>query len=319
MTSIDDLQRDVKGVSDTILGDLSTEERIRIFAKKAAEGDEERIEQLADTAPQYEYTATDLEYLNGIKKLGAVSMQARYELQVRYQAITEHEETRNKYVALLLLNESLSRLSRGAFEIDEFGNFDAPDHDNAEYAYGEKQAPDMAYVATKYRELWDDVPAEFLIDERDRAGTIEVFPALAAAGSFAYRSDLSGEAFDDLERDRVSSEVHSSELRLLNTLAEFHTRFNGWRLFAEEQLEITLGELLDVSAPEEHGKHIHGISVISEDLCENTLSIYGDYLEAYPTVLEELAGEIGKDVERVDLDERARNYADGLADAVDLP
>jgi len=38
MTSIDDLKHDLKGLSDTVLGDLSTEERIRVFAKEAADG-----------------------------------------------------------------------------------------------------------------------------------------------------------------------------------------------------------------------------------------------------------------------------------------
>jgi len=322
MTSIDDLQHDLKGVSDAVLGGLSTEERIRIFAKEAADGNEEFLEQLADTAPRKEYTSTDLEYLNGIKKVGAVSLQARYELQTRYQVITQHETARDKYMALMLLNESLSRLSRGAFEMDEFGNFDAPDHDDTEYAYGKQQSPSTAYLATKYRELWEDAPAELLVDEGDRAGTAEVFPNLAASGLIAYPDDLSAETFDDLDDDRVSSEVYMSELRLLTALIDFHTRFHGWRLFAEEHLDITLDNLLDISAPEEDGAgNIHGINEISERLCENTLSMKHDYLEAYPTLLEEWADDMGEDTEDVDadLDARAQNFADGLADAVDLP
>jgi len=324
MTSIDDLKHDLEGVSDTVLGNLSTEERIRTFAKEAADGNEERLEQLADTAPRHEYTATDLEYLNGIKKVGAVSLQARHELQKRYQVINEHETTRDKYMALMLLNESLSRLSRGAFEIDEFGNFDAPDHDDARYAYGKGRAPDTAYLATKYRELWEDVPAELLVDEGDRAGTAEVFPNLAASGLLAYPDDLSSETFDDLDDDRISSEVYLTEMRLLTALVDFHTRFHGWRVFAEEHLDITLDELLDISAPEEEedvAGNIHGINEISEGLCENTLSMKRDYLEAYPALLEEWAEDMDEDTENVDanLDARAQNFADGLADAVDLP
>jgi len=321
MTSIDDLKHDLKGVSDTILGNLSTEERIRTFAKEAAEGNEERLEQLADTAPKHEYTATDLEYLNGIKKVGAVSLQARHELQKRYQVIDQHEITRDKYMALMLLNESLSRLSRGAFQIDEFGNFDAPPHDDAEYAYGKSLPPDTAYLATKYRELWRDVPAELLVDEQDRAGTAEVFPELAAAGSLAYPDDLSGEAFDSLKDDRISSEVYLTEVRLLNVVVDFHTRFHGWRMFAEKHLDITLDDLLDISAPEEETVvgNTHGINDISEGLCETVLSRKHDYLEAYPSLVEEWADGIGEDVEEVDLDARARNFAEGLAAAVDLP
>ena len=323
MTSIDDLKHDLKGVSDTVLGNLSTEERIRVFAKEAADGNDGRLEQLADTAPRHEYTATDLEYLNGIKKVGVLSLQARHELQKRYQVITEHETTRDKYMALMLLNESLSRLSRGAFEIDEFGNFDAPNHEDAEYAYGEQQAPDMAYLATKYRELWEDVPAELLVGEDDRAGTAEVFPELAAAGSLAYPSDLSAEAFDDLDDDRISSEVYQTEVRLLHALVDFHTRFHGWRLFAEEHLDVTLDDLLDISAPEGEDtvRNTHGIAEIDEQLCENILSMKRDYLEAYPALLEEWAGDMETDTEDVDadLDARAQNFADGLADAVELP
>lgn len=320
MTSIDDLKHDLKGVSDTVLGNLSTEERIRVFAKEAAEGNEERLEQLVDTAPRYEYTSTDLKYLNGIKKVGTASLQARHELQKRYLVIDQHETTRDKCMALMLLNESLSRLSRGVFEIDEFGNFDAPDHDDGDYAYGKKQAPDMAYLATRYHELWEDVPAELLVDEQDRE--IKQFPNLAAAGSLAYRDDLSGEAFDDLDKDRISSEVYLSELRLLNALVDFHTRFHGWRLFAEEHLDITLDELLEVSAPveEEVVEVTHGIAEIDEQLCENILSLNRDYLEAYPALLEEWADDMDRDADEndVDLDARAQSFADGLSDAVDL-
>jgi hypothetical protein len=321
MTSIDDLQHDLKGVSDTVLGNLSTEERIRVFAEKAADGNEEFLEDLADTAPVKKYTSTDLEYLNGIKKVGVLSLQARHELQTRYQVIDQHETHRDKYMALMLLNESLSRLSRGAFEIDEFGNFDAPGHDDAEYAYGKKRAPDTAYLATKYRELWEDVPAELLVDEDDRAGTTEVFPNLAASGSIAYPDDLSGGTFDDLDADRIPSEVYETEVRLLHALVDFHTRFHGWRLFAEEHLDISLDELLNISAPvaeDEHG-NIHGINEITEGLCENILSMNRDYLEALPGLLEEWADGMEEDAGEVDLDARAQEFADGLADAVDLP
>jgi methylmalonyl-CoA mutase N-terminal domain/subunit len=63
----------------------------------------------------------------------------------------------------------------------------------------------------------------------------------------------------------------------------------------------------------------HGINDISEGLCETVLSRKHDYLEAYPSLVEEWADGIGEDVEEVDLDARARNFAEGLAAAVDLP
>jgi len=319
MTGIDDLERDVQDISNNVLGDLSTEERIRMFAREAANDNDERLEQLADTAPKYEYTATDLEYLNGIKKLGAVSLQARHALQSRYQAITEHETTRDAYIALMLVNESLSRLSRGAFDIDEFGHFDAPEHENADYDYDKTHDPGMSYLATKYRELWEDVPAELLVDEDDRE--IKYFPNLSALGSLAYPDDLSAGTFDDLEKDRIESDVYLTEVRLMKALVEFRTRFHGWRLFAEEYLEISLDELLNISKPEHEGGVMHGVATIDESLCENTLSLKRDYLEAYPSLLEEWADEMGEDAEEIEanLDERARNFAEGIADAVDLP
>jgi hypothetical protein len=322
MTSIDDLKHDVRSVGDKQLGDLSAEERIRYFVKEAAEDREERLEWLTDTAPEYQYTATDLEYLDGIKQVGFLSMAARCELQQLYQAIDQHETTRDKYMALMLLNESLSRLSRGAFEIDEFGNFDVPDHDDAEYAYGKKRAPDTAYLATKYRELWEDVPAEFLVGEDDRAGTTEVFPNLAAAGSLAYPSDLSGEAYDDLDSDLVSSEVYLSELRLLNALVDFHTRFHGWRLFAEEYLDVTFDEFLHVATPpaDDAPREAHGILEVDEQLCENILSLKSDYLEAYPSLVEEWAEDVDDAGEiNTDLTARAQRYAEELGEKVELP
>ena len=318
MKRIDDLKHDVKDVSDNVLGDLSTEERIRVFARKAAEGDDEFLEQLADTAPTKEYTSPDLEYLNGIKKLGAVSLQARHELQKRYQAIVEYESDRDRYMALMLLNESLSRLSRDAFEIDEFGNFDPPAHDDTEYAYGKKSSPETAFLGTKYRELWEDVPAELLLDEDGRSGTTKQFPNLAAGGLLAYPSDLSGGEFDDLEDDRIPSEVHESEIRLMHAVVEFYTRFHGWRIFAEETLEISLSELLRITDADDETT-IGEVHKINEQLGENILSIKQDYLEAYPTLLREWGEDMGKEIGDIDLDGRARNYAEGLAEAVNLP
>jgi len=322
MTSIDDLQHDLKGVSDTVLGDLSTEERIRVFAKEAADGNDGRLEQLADTAPRHEYTATDLEYLNGIKKVGALSLQARHELQKRYQAITHHETARDKHMALMLLNESLSRLSRGALEIDEFGNFDAPDHEDAEYAYGKQQAPDIAYLATKYRELWEDVPAELLLEEDDRSGTSEQFPHLAALGLTAYAEDYSG--FDDLEVDRIPSPLAKAEMSLAKALVEFYTHFHGWRIFAEEYLDVTLDEFLAIIRPPEAADSPldpfagpSGVPAVDEELCENILSLNEDYLEAYQSLREEYADRAG--MERpdapLDLDDRAEAFAQAIGEA----
>jgi hypothetical protein len=320
MTSIDDL----KNVSDSVFRDLDSEERMRLFAQAAAAGEDDRIQQLVDTAPRSEYTAADLEYLDGMKKLTVLSIQAKCELQKLYQVISEHETVRDKYMALLLLNESLSRRSRGAFEIDEFGGFDVPGHGDAEYADGEQSAPDTAFLATKYRELWADVPAE-LLDVGDRSGTTEVFPGLAAAGLAGYPSDLSGATFDDIDHDRQPSEVFETEVRLLTAVADFYTRFHGWRLFAEEHLDIGLDEFFDIpfADGEDPPGYTHGITEITEERGVSVLSRKRDYLEAYPALIEEWVDDMGADpdaldVDHVDLDERAHNYADKVACVVDL-
>lgn len=322
MTSIDDLKRDVKNVSDKQLGDLSTKERLRIFMQEAAEGDEERIEWLTDTAPKHKYTATDIEYTQGAQQLATLSLGARYELQKLYQAISRLEAARDRDMALMMLNESLGRLSRGSFDVDEFGNLDAPDHADADYAYGERRAPDTALLATRYRELWEDLPAELLVDEDDRE--MPHLPNLAATALLGYPSDLSAY---DVDEDRVSSEVYLSEVRLVNALVEFHTRFHGWRLFAEEHLDTTLDELLNISLPtDEKPPTTYGVPEIDEQLCRNTLSLKRDYLEAISDVLEEWAEE-GHEITAptdgeefvVDLDARAEAYASQLAEDVDLP
>lgn len=315
------VQNDIENVSDAILGDLPSDQRLQLFIKGAAAGREDRIKRLAESAPRKEYTATDLEYTNGVKRVYMLSLLARQQLQQNYQAIDQHEADRDKQLALMMVNELLSRLSRGGFGIDEFGTIGAPDHDDAEYAYGRKSSPDTACLATKYRELWDDLPAELLLDEDDRE--MQYFPNLAAGGLIAYRTDLSEEAFDDLETDRVSSSVYRSEVRLLNTVVDFYINYHGWRLFAEEFLGVTLDEFLGVSVPGD-GDDVSGRSFVlsvDEQLCENILSLKRDYLEAYPSLLEEWANDLGYSAEEVtpDLDVRAEKYAAGLAEDADLP
>lgn len=323
MTSIDDLKHDLKGVSDGVLGDLDTEERLRVFIKEAAEDREERIEWLRDTAPRYEYTATDLEYTNGTLKVSMMSLMARNQLYQNYQAIEHHEATRDKYMALMMLNETLARLSRRGFDVDEYGNVDVPEGADAEYnAYGDKQAPEISYLATRYRELWDELPLELLVDEDERA--VKQFPGLAASGLLAYPSDLSGEMFDDLDDDRIDSEVYLTELRLLKALVDFHINFHGWRLFAEEHLEVSFDEFLNAPVPGDSGASApSGVVDLDEDLCRSVLSLNRDYLEAYPALLKEWADADGLEEcdEEVtaDLDARAREFADGLAEDTDLP
>jgi hypothetical protein len=323
MTSIDDLKHDLKGVSDGVLSDLDTEERLRVFIQEAAEDREGRIEWLTETAPTKQYEATDLEYTDGIKRYSFLSLQARHELQALYQAITKHEADRDKYMAVMLLNESLSRLSRGGFDLDEFGRFDAPSHDDAEYAYGKKYAPDVAYLATKYRELWEGTPDELLVAEDDRSGTTEVFTGLAALGRMAYANDYSD--LDGVEIDRIPSGLAKAEMGLTNTLVRFYVHFHGWRIFTEEYLDVTLDEFLAVIRPPEVADspldpfaNPPGVAEIDEEFCENILSLNEDYLEAYQSIREEYADRAGleaPDDPPLDLDERAEAFAQAIGEA----
>jgi len=320
MTSIDDLKHDLKGVSDGVLSDLDTEERLRVFIQEAAEDREERIEWLTETAPTKQYEATDLEYTDGIKRYSFLSLQARHELQTLYQAITEREADRDRYMAVMLLNGALERLSQGHFTVDEYGNAEIPGSWPDDY--GPQYAPQSSTLATKFRELWEDVPAELLLEEGDRSGTTEVFTGLAALALTAYAEDYSG--FDDLEIDRIPSPLAKAEMSLAKTLVEFYTRFHGWRIFAEKYLDVTLDEFLAIIRPPEASDSAldpfagpHGVPAVDEELCENTLSYYRDYLEAYQSLREEYADRAG--MERpdapLDLDDRAEAFAQAIGEA----
>ena len=59
MTHIDSLQRDISALSEELLSDLSSEERVRSFVTEAAEGNDEFLQQLADTTPKGNYTLRD--------------------------------------------------------------------------------------------------------------------------------------------------------------------------------------------------------------------------------------------------------------------
>ena len=317
MTSIDDLKHDVRSVGDKQLSNLSTEERLRYFVKEAAEDREDRLEWLTETTPTYQYTATDMEYTDGIKKYSFLSLAARYELQTLYQGVTEREADRDGYMALMLLNEALEQLSQGHFTVDEYGNAEIPDSWPDDY--GHKYDGEQSKLATKYRELWEDVPADLLLEEGDRSGTTEAFTHLAALGLTAYAEDYSG--FDDLEIDRIPSALAKAEMTLTKTLVKLYVHFHGWRIFAEEYLDVTLDEFLSLTKPPEDTDMIlapaPSVPASDERLCENILALNEDYLEAHRAIREEYADRVG--IERpdppLDLDERAEAFAQAIGEA----
>jgi len=290
-----------------------------VFIQEAAEDRGERIEWLTETAPTKQYEATDLEYTDGIKRYNFLSLQARHELQTLYQAITEHEADRDKHMAIMLLNGALERLSQGHFTVDEYGNAETPGSWPDDY--GPKYAPEQSKVATKFRELLEDVPAGLLLKEGDRSGMSEQFTHLAALALTAYAEDYSG--FDDLEIDRIPSPLAKAEMSLAKTLVEFYTHFHGWRIFAEEHLDVTLDEFLAIIQPPEAADSpidpIAGpsdVPSVDEELCENTLSYYRDYLEAYQSLREEYADRAGIESPDapLDLDERAEAFAEAIGE-----
>lgn len=270
MTSIDDLKHDLKGVSDGVLSDLDTEERLRVFIQEAAEDREERIEWLTETAPTKQYEATDLAYTDGIKRYSFLSLQARHELQTLYQAITEREADRDRYMAVMLLNEALEGLSQGHFTVDEYGNADTPaswPHD-----YGPQYDADESRLAGKYRELWDRNDLELAFDTEDRSRPF--FAAMAADGLLSYRTEVT-ENFQPAAMART-------EKHLIDTVAEFYRAFHTYRRLAEEHLDMTLDEFLGASQTERLPFDDRtGPRRLTEEECRDVLERMQQYIDAY--------------------------------------
>jgi len=310
------VENDLEDMSEEVLGGLNPGKRLRMSLEALADGDVDKHERLMETTPVKSYKLTDPEYTDAVQKMVLLSTTAMYQLRLQYRTLMSFEAERDKQVLAMLLNEALGRLARGDFGVDGFGNVNAGDHDEADYAYGKKQAPGTARLATKYRQLWDDLPFKLIVDESDR--NINYFPELAAGGLLGYPDDL--DMFDDIEDDRIASEAYRGELRLTMAVVNFYTRFHGWRLFAEEHLGVTLDEFLDVTmeeAVEDDG--VVAAMEIDEKTCENVLSLKEDYLEAYPGLVRStLKDEEEGDLE-IDLDERAQKRADTLGEVVELP
>jgi len=148
MTSLNDLQQDLKNVSDNVLSNLSAEERVRMFLKAAAEGQDDRIEMLRDSAPRYEYETRDLEFTHGAIEAYTLSRMANASLERLYTATMMHEAGRNQYVAIVLLNEAVEKLSQGHFTVDEYGNADTPA--SWPHNYGPQYDPDELRLAEEH-------------------------------------------------------------------------------------------------------------------------------------------------------------------------
>jgi hypothetical protein len=156
-----------------------------------------------------------------------------------------------------------------------------------------------------------------LLDEIGQAE--EYFSNLAALGLMGYPSDISGESFDEIPEERIPSALYQSEIQLVGALIDFHTRYHGWRMFAEEEIGIPLNDLLQITMSEHNGGGRpvvrHGIPAVTEQLCENTLALNQQYLDSVPAVVDFR----GEGDEELDLDARAQQFAEGMAEAVDYP
>lgn len=309
MSDIDDLGAEVTETAEAVLGDLDNEERLQLCIEAMAGDDDERIERLTETAPVHTYETVDMQYQEYTKDLFAFSTLARYELERYYLSMNHYEAERDLYVALMLLNETLSRLSGGHLSVDEFGEIDRPESARVEPEYRGKHEPGLAYMATKYREIWDDLEADHLIHEEERR--INYWPGLAAAGFLAYPNEFDGET--------IAGEYEQAELNLFFTTAELYKRFHAWEIFAEEHLGTGLDTLLNVAVQSDRKGSLAGPDEVSAELIGNTLSLYEDTLRGYEVMLREGAKEYTDDVPEIDLDAEAEAYAETLTDETVLP
>jgi hypothetical protein len=132
-----------------------------------------------------------------------------------------------------------------------------------------------------------------------------------------YPSDNSGESYNDLADDRIPSELHHTEMQLAGALIAFHTRYHGWRKFAEEEVGISLDELLSISMFQHDGANRsivpRGIPAVNERLSKSTLSMNQEYLQPPPDSVANRC----ESYEAVDLEARTQRFAEELAESVD--
>jgi hypothetical protein len=279
MKGLTDLQHDVKNVQDNVLGDLDADERVRMFLKAAAGGQDERVEMLRDSAPRYEYETRDLEFTYGAIEAYNLSMAANASLERLYTAMMMHEAGRNQYAALVLLNEALEKLSQGHFTVDEYGDADTPA--SWPHEYGPQYDADESRLAGKYRELWERNDLELAFDTEDRSRPY--FAELAADGLLGYRTQV----LDNYAPARVSQ----AETNLMETAAEFYKAFHTYRRLAEEHLDMTLDEFLQASQVEKLPfDERTGPGWLTEEECRDALERMQLYIDRY----EETQREVGE-------------------------
>lgn len=316
MTSKDKIRRDLEGLSDELLGDLSSAERVQVFAKAAAQDNDEFIGKLWANTPRKQYEMPDLDARSGARTMFLLSALVHRELVRLETEMKVHKAERDRAMALVLLNETLSRLSHGQFNVDEYGNTEIPE--SWPDAYGPKYAPETSKLATKYRALFESTALELPIPEAERSP--EYFPGLAAHSLLAYRDDLSHEAFEDLPAFSHSA-VFQSEALLIHTVVEFYRTYQAWRVIAEDHIGISFDEFLGVAQSEKDRGGMLATAndtQLDEDQCETILSLHQLYLDAYEDVVEALCIHFNEETDGIiRLDEQVEEYAAALAPAIE--
>lgn len=74
------VERDIERLGSDVLGELSPDDRLRLFLEAVAEGNEVQLERLQDSAPLVKYRATDPAYTIRGRSAQRFLLQAIYEL-----------------------------------------------------------------------------------------------------------------------------------------------------------------------------------------------------------------------------------------------
>jgi hypothetical protein len=252
------------------------------------------------------------------QKLNGVSLQARFELQTRYQSIREAETNRDKHAALVLLNESVYRHSGDTFDIDDLGQIGVASQSEGESTNDNAGPSRSADLACAYRALWEKTPQNLLFEEDGLVD--EYLSSLVASVLPGNPSDYSGGPYEELSQGRVLSKLYQSEIRLVDALFDFQTRHHGWRIFAEQEIGISLEEFLKISMtdPDDGNGPVlrNDIPPVTELLTENTITLHQqcECAESEPA-LDDFGG-AGEEMQ--DFEARAQRFAEGMAKAADF-
>lgn len=78
------LEKDIEDLGDELLSDLKADERLRVLLKGHARGEEGWIDQLIETAPRYNYSSVDAEFITRERMAKSLAQQAVYDLHTTY-------------------------------------------------------------------------------------------------------------------------------------------------------------------------------------------------------------------------------------------